>query len=88
MTGVFQFPFHQITDQAAALAWWEEQFVPSCEAIDVRVNAALLTREIVASLRLVGEASLGESFLLLKPRSERAIQRNASKIGSPRQTQA
>ncbi len=64
MTGMFHFPFHQITDEAAALAWWEEQFVPSCEALDVRVNAALLTREIVASLRLVREASLGKSLTL------------------------
>ena len=61
---MFQFPTDEITDEDAALTWWEQLFAPSCEAIGVRVNAALLVREIVASLRLVRETSLGASLSL------------------------
>jgi hypothetical protein len=66
LPAVFQFPGDTIKDEDTALTWWEQEFVPSCEAIDVRVNAALLTREIVASLRLARKASFGECLSLFQ----------------------
>ena len=63
-TGVFQFPTDQIKDEDAALTWWEQHFASSCDAIGVRVDAALLVREIVASIRSVRETSLGVSLSL------------------------
>ena len=63
-TGVFQFPTDQIKDEDAALTWWEQHFASSCDAIGVRADAALLVREIVASIRSVRENSLGVSVSL------------------------
>ena len=63
-TGVFQFPTDTITDEDTALTWWEQEFAPACDALGAQVNAALLTREIVASLRLVRKASLNQCLSL------------------------
>ena len=63
-TGVFQFPADTITDEDAALTWWELEFAPTCEAVGAQVNAALLVRQIVASLRLVRETALAETLSL------------------------
>jgi hypothetical protein len=63
-TGVFQFPADTITDEDAALTWWEQEFAPTCEALGAQVNAALLVRKIVGSLRLVRETALAETLSL------------------------
>jgi len=61
-TGVFQFPADTITDEDTALTWWEQEFAPTCEAVGAQVNAALLVRQIVASLRRVRESALAETM--------------------------
>jgi hypothetical protein len=63
-TGVFQFPADTITDEDAALTWWEQEFAPTCEAVGAQVNAALLVRQIVVSLRRVRETALAETMSL------------------------
>jgi hypothetical protein len=63
-TDVFQFPADTITDEDTALTWWEQEFAPTCEALGAQVNAALLVRKIVASLRLVRETALAETLSL------------------------
>jgi hypothetical protein len=65
-TGVFQFPADTITDEDAALTWWEQEFAPTCEAVGAQVNAALLVRQIVVSLRRVRETALAETMSLTK----------------------
>ena len=63
-SGVFQFPADKITDEDTALTWWEEEFAPACEAVGALVNAALIARQIVGSLRHVREAALTEALSL------------------------
>jgi hypothetical protein len=52
------FPSNEITDEDAALDWWEFQFAPACKAMVASVDAATLTKSIVASLRGIREDSL------------------------------
>jgi len=63
-SGVFQFPADTITDEDTALTWWELEFAATCEAVGAQVNAALLVRQLVASLRLVRETALAETLSL------------------------
>jgi hypothetical protein len=53
------FPSNEITDEDAALDWWEFKFAPACKAMEASVDAAALTNSIVASLRAIREHSLG-----------------------------
>lgn len=62
--GAFQFPADTIKDPDTALACWEHEFAPACEAVGAQVNAALLVRQIVASLRQVSETALTETLSL------------------------
>jgi hypothetical protein len=64
--GVFHFPADKIGDEDAALTWWEQEFAPACEAIGAQVNAALIVRQIIGSLRSVREAALAEALSLTK----------------------
>jgi hypothetical protein len=40
-----------ITDEDAALDWWDTEFADRCEELDVHVSASALARSIVSSLR-------------------------------------
>ena len=62
--GLFQFPADTITDEDAALTWWENEFAPACEAVGALVNGAVIVRQIVASLRRVRETALAETMSL------------------------
>jgi len=52
------FPRNEIFDEETALDWWEQTFAPNCEAMGAQVNAAVLVRILVGSLREIRNASL------------------------------
>jgi hypothetical protein len=52
------FPADRISDEDAALDWWENEFAPSCEALSGQVDGAALVRRLVTSLRDIRGASL------------------------------
>jgi hypothetical protein len=64
------FPRNEIHDEDAALAWWADQFASACERLNVQCNAASLTREFVASLREIREASLDAALSLTEAADE------------------
>lgn len=53
-----------ITDEDAALNWWETEFAGRCEELDVHVSASALARNIVCSLRQMRSDAIENSVSL------------------------
>jgi hypothetical protein len=66
----FQFPRDEITDEDAALDWWEQTFAASCAEIGVHADAAALVRNVVSSLREIRQASLDRTLSLIEAARE------------------
>ena len=66
----FLFPRDEITDEDAALDWWEQRFAASCAELGVHVDAAALVRNVVSSLREIREASLDRTVSLTEAAQE------------------
>ena len=52
------FPRQSIQDEDTALDWWEHEFAPWCEAINVQCTAAILVHAVVSSIREIRGALL------------------------------
>jgi hypothetical protein len=57
-------PSDEIHDEDAALDWWADTFARACESLHSQVDAAVLVRDVVASIRSIREASLSEPLSL------------------------
>ncbi len=66
----FQFPKDEITDEDAALDWWEQTFAVSCAELGVQADAAALVRSVVSSLREIRQASLERTLSLTEAAQE------------------
>jgi hypothetical protein len=66
----FQFPGDEITDEDAALDWWEHTFATSCAEMGVHADAAALVLSVVSSLREIRQASLGRTLSLTEAAQE------------------
>ncbi len=66
----FQFPKDEITDEDAALDWWEQTFAVSCAELGVQADAAALVRSVVSSLREIRQASLERTLSLREAAQE------------------
>lgn len=64
------FPRETITDEDAALDWWERKFAVACEELGVQVNAAALVRNLVSCLREIRRASLDRTLSLTEAANE------------------
>ncbi len=67
---MFQFPRDEITDEDAALDWWEQTFAASCSELGVQADAAALVRSVVSSLREIRQASLERTLSLTEAAQE------------------
>jgi hypothetical protein len=67
---MFQFPRDQITDEDAALNWWEQTFAASCAELGVHADAAALVRRVVSSIREIRRASLDRTVSLTEAAQE------------------
>lgn len=67
---MFQFPRDEITDEDAALDWWEQTFAASCAELDVHADAASLIRGVVSSIREIRRASLDRTLSLSEAAQE------------------
>jgi hypothetical protein len=54
------FPTDQIHDEDIALDWWDNEFATCCESLGGLIDGAALVRSVVASIRNIRRASLGE----------------------------
>ena len=67
---MFQFPRGEISDEDAALDWWEQKFAASCAEMSVHADAAALVRNVVSSLREIRQASLDRTLSLTEAAQE------------------
>ena len=67
---MFQFPRDEITDEDAALDWWEQKFAASCADLGVHADAAALVRTIVTSIREIRQGSLDQTLSLREAAEE------------------
>jgi len=67
---MFPFPRDEITDEDAALDWWDQTFAASCAELGVHADAAALVRNIVSSLREIREAALDRTLSLTEAAQE------------------
>jgi hypothetical protein len=67
---MFPFPRHEITDEDAALDWWEQKFAASCSELGVYADAAALVRNVVSTLREIRQASLDRTLSLTEAAQE------------------
>lgn len=67
---IFEFPRDVITDEDAALDWWEHRFAASCAELSVHADAAALVRCVVSSLREIRQASFDQTVSLAEAARE------------------
>lgn len=63
-------PRTEVLDEDAALDWWESQVAPFYERMHATVDAAALTRTIVADLRSIREATSSATLSLTEAAAE------------------
>jgi hypothetical protein len=64
------FPADQINDEDVALEWWDNEFATCCESLGGLLDGAALVRSVVASIRNIRRASLGELLTVTQAATE------------------
>jgi hypothetical protein len=86
-----------ITDEDAALTWWETEFANCCDAIGAQVSGSMLTRAIVNSIKSIRKRRLEQCVSLTEAARQTGYSadhlgrlvrkgkiRNVGRKGSPR----